>query len=355
MKERIINLDLVRIVAIILVFCEHFFYMSGFTYSNFYGLSTLIILPFFWLAHACIGIWVILSGYLCGKNKFNKKYLFKLCKILLGYVFTSIIIILFSNLVNNSNISIGDAISQILSFKVNSYVWYVEMYIGLFLLIPFLNILYNKLKKKERQILLIILLIISSLTSTLYFFIPLKFSTSLFSDYWTVTFPIMFYFVGRYLKDYPLKISNLKKLSYILIILLIQTILSYVIYHGNGFPVEFKVGQAGGFYNLFTVFIAILIFSFVKDIKKVRCERVVNVIATSTFEMYLISNLFDNLFYGHLHSVTVSSLGTYFIDFLLAISFVFICSFIIGFIINKLNNYFCKKIYVIYDKINLKI
>lgn len=350
MKQWIVNLDLVKVVAIILVISVHFFNMTGFTDTNFCGFNILFMLPLFWLAYSCIGLWIILTGYLCGKDKFNKKYLYKLFRILFSYILISIIIIIYENVINHSGISVGMAISQILSFKVNSYVWYVEMYVGLFLLIPFLNILYDKLKKKQKKLLIIVLMIVSSLTATLYFFIPSRYYTSLFSDYWSLCFPLMFYFIGRYIKDYPLKISNLKKAGLILLILIIQSLLTYGINYEKTFPLELKIGQIGAFYNLFTVAVAILLFSFIKDLSKIKLKKAVTTIASVTFEMYLISNLFDNLLYGYILKIKFEFIGNYLIHYLLAISFVFITSFLTGFIINRFVGFVSRKLYPIYDK-----
>jgi len=50
----------------------------------------------------------------------------------------------------------------------HQYSWYVNMYIGCFLLIPFLNLLWNSLSSQEsRRILVIVLLVLTALPSVL--------------------------------------------------------------------------------------------------------------------------------------------------------------------------------------------
>ena len=58
-------------------------------------------------------------------------------------------------------------ILSILDFSADSYAWYIEMYIGLFLIIPFLNILWNNLNDVGRKWLIITLLGLTALPSLL--------------------------------------------------------------------------------------------------------------------------------------------------------------------------------------------
>ncbi len=51
-----------------------------------------------------------------------------------------------------------------MDFSATNYSWYVEMYIGLFLIIPFLNLSYNGLKnQKQKQVLICTLLLLTSI------------------------------------------------------------------------------------------------------------------------------------------------------------------------------------------------
>ena len=94
------------------------------------------------------------------------------------------------------------------------------MYIGLFLLIPFLNIIYNNLKsQKHKQILVWTLFCLTILPSMFNIF---NFETShwwavpsssdIFSKivpaWWINFYPITYYFVGCYLREYGLKIKT---------------------------------------------------------------------------------------------------------------------------------------------------
>ena len=45
-------------------------------------------------------------------------------------------------------------------FTLANYSWYIEMYLGLFLLIPFLNIVYNGLPSQKAKLWLVITMLI---------------------------------------------------------------------------------------------------------------------------------------------------------------------------------------------------
>ena len=63
--------------------------------------------------------------------------------------------------------SIKEFLSKILNFDLSAYVWFVEMYIGLYLLTPFINTLYNNIDIKMKKYLIIILVCLTFLPSTI--------------------------------------------------------------------------------------------------------------------------------------------------------------------------------------------
>lgn len=107
----------------------------------------------------------------------------------------------------------------ILSFEAAKYSWYVNMYIGLFLFIPYLNKMYNGLEsQKEKRNLIFTMLLLSgipevlnsvrfSLPWTMIYNDPSEF-LAVFPNWWSNIYPITFYFIGAYLSDYPLKFSK---------------------------------------------------------------------------------------------------------------------------------------------------
>ena len=260
-KHRLFGIDIIRVLAVFFVISVHFF-----MYQNYYSfaLDTFgkFLLTFFRnLFYICVPLFLLLTGYLNGKAKINKDYFMKIIKILISWVLISIICILFSSFILKENISIIDRVVSIFNFTADSYGWYVEMYVGLFLLIPFLNILYDNLK--DKKILIRVMLILTSLPPLFSGLVINGVTFDILPDYWTSIYPITYYFLGRYLKDNSLLISNFKKLFLMVILLLIQTGFMYLYVNKGVFDWSFM----GGYGNLLTVLISILFFSFFVNFK----------------------------------------------------------------------------------------
>lgn len=59
-------------------------------------------------------------------------------KTVIIYLLACILGLLYRVIVEHEGLSLSNAISEILCFSAVEYAWYIEMYIGLFVMIPFL-------------------------------------------------------------------------------------------------------------------------------------------------------------------------------------------------------------------------
>jgi surface polysaccharide O-acyltransferase-like enzyme len=98
----------------------------------------------------------------------------------------------------------------IFNFNTNGYSWYVNMYIGLYIIIPFLNIIIKEISENKNTFIFAVL-VLTCLTAIPYCF-----------DYWTIIYPINYYFIGTYIKEYSLEIKKYKCVILIMIILLLE-------------------------------------------------------------------------------------------------------------------------------------
>lgn len=85
------------------------------------------------------------------KDSFNKRYVFKLFRVMVTYILCRVVYFLFVYLYTGQLISIKDGFFSILAFSGDTYGWYVDMYFGLYLMIPFFNILWNNLKDVNQK------------------------------------------------------------------------------------------------------------------------------------------------------------------------------------------------------------
>ena len=80
----------------------------------------------------------------------------------------SLACMIFKAVHNNEPLSLKSFILGTLDFTGANYSWYIEMYIGLFLLVPFLNLAYNKLKNKRQKQVLVLTLVFLTIIPTLF-------------------------------------------------------------------------------------------------------------------------------------------------------------------------------------------
>lgn len=297
MKTRSIGLDLVRTLAIIFVFCVHFMSYEGFYSGQFNNSFMFILLSIRWIFYTCVPLFLLLTGFLNSNKKLDLKYYKSGLRVISGYIFIEIIIFLFKRYYIGDTTSIVRGAINILGFTVEDYSWYVEMYIGLFLLIPFLNLIYNNLKsKKEKQWLIITMIILTSISPI---FSYIHNGINIFPDYWEIIYPITYYFIGSYLKEYKLKLDKIKLIVGLLLLVLVQTIFTFFHRYNGYFDWNFMSG-----YGCITVIIiSVLIFLILYDIdinNRLAC-KIITRISIYSFDMYLFSYIIDNVIYKNIH------------------------------------------------------
>lgn len=151
-----------------------------------------------------VPLFIMLTGYLNINKSVSRKYYSGIWRVLAAYLFFSVLTLIFRHYILNEPISPMFAIKSILNFTSFMYGWYIEMWIGLFLLVPFLNILYKGIPTKAHKHVLIITL--SFLT-----FIPVftnRYGQHLLPAFWTSLYPVAFYFIGSYIREYQPSVSK---------------------------------------------------------------------------------------------------------------------------------------------------
>ena len=350
-NKRIIGLDVVRVCAIFFVISVHFFLNSEFNQLYFNNISTFILTCLRWLFFTCIGLFLLLTGFLNKNTHFNRKYVYKLFKVLISYLIIGVICLFFKKFYLNEDITFVRGIINLFNFSANDYAWYVEMYCGLFLIIPFLNILYDNLKTKENKLKLLgVLLVMFSLTSTFKFFYPSVYTINAFSDYWVAGYPVLYFFLGKFLSEFSLKMSRKKLLFMLIFILVFKTGLLFIFNFGQTFPMDIFSGYAGGYYNLFTVLEVVLLFSILVNtkLKNNLFIKAITSISFVSFEMYLFSAVVDKFYYSNI-DLQFGNLWNYLINYLISVTVVFIVSYMCALLINKFSRFIYKNCKIIYD------
>lgn len=206
------------------------------------------------------------------------------------------------------------------------------MYLGLFLIIPFLNAAYSSLEtEKNKKILIFVMLFMST--------IPTIFNSriKILPFWWENIYPVTYYFIGSYLREYPIKIKPVVNILLFILAVLVFSLINYFYNFGHNFKWSMFVNW-GGYQNVITS--ALLFNLFVStDLSKMKkgLKYIFFKIADLSFCIYLVSYIFDSYAYPILNAKIPEMLNKLPYFFIMVL-FVFCCSFVLSLIINTIYN-----------------
>lgn len=301
MEKKVYNsgIDIVKSCAVLFVVCVHFFLHSGFYYAPYDSVFMLFGACFRNVFLVCVPLFMLTTGYLQCKKTFSKKFFFGIFGVLSSYVFIGIISILFKIFCLKERGSLLKWIFTLTNFSADNYGWYVAMFLGLYLLIPFLNNAYHGCKDKKQKLVLIgVLFFISSV-------VCFNFSTffdgtgyCFFNEYWCGLYLFLYYFIGAYIREYQPKFNKLFLFSAFIFCILAFSLISFFRYYEGTFPID----MFGEYNSVFTVMASVLFFLVFYDIdvKNRYLKKLLRSISSKTLEIYLFSYIFDTIFYTKL-------------------------------------------------------
>lgn len=198
--QRKSNFELMRIISMFMIIINHI--LDRKLTINTTGTTQLVIFIINVVIRVHVCSFVILTGYFQCKNRFKLSKVIALNNAVWFYnIFYFILLTLFGL------ISLGK-VDILLKLSPISYAdyWFVTIYLLLYFISPLLNIIINHINKKQFQMLIMLLVglfsIIPSITRQVAYNNNAGFSLANF---------ILLYFIGAYLRLYPLKKSFLFK------------------------------------------------------------------------------------------------------------------------------------------------
>lgn len=362
-SKRNSTLDIVRIASVLLVMMVHFFLYTGFYSEPMVGSKMFLMCFMRTFFSACVPMFLLLSGYLMSKKTISKKYFFGISKTLITYVMAGIACIIYKASYLKQTYTTKSAILSFFDFSAANYAWYIEMYIGLFFLIPFLNLIYNNLQTKKQKQLLVVIMVCLTAVPTLFNVYNLNTpswwlspsSSDIFNailpDWWIGFYPVTFFFTGAYLKEYGLQLKT-KTVAFLLILTTLAfTVFNFWRSYGTGFITSYYAY----WYGFQPYVTAVLLFELLNRIK---CDKLPDAgkyvlwkISDLVLCMYLVSYIFDSYIYEKLceNVPVMQDRLNYFIPCVL---FVFVCSLALSFIIHLFEIVIKETYYSIKKKIN---
>ena len=354
-EKRNINLDIIRIFSLFCVICVHFFYYSEFYNENVTGPRMFIMCLFRSFFIICVPMFLILTGYLMNQKKIEKSYYKGIIKILVVYFLCSILYSLIVKYYDKNDMNIFIFLKNILSYEGTKYSWYVEMYIGLFLIIPFLNLIFNNIQDKNKTKLLLYTLIfmvgipcilnIHRFGSFEWWKQPAINNKYLkiIPQWWNNLYPIFYYFLGAYLKKYPIKMSCKFNLIFLMLAVTVDGAFNFYRSYGN----KYVFGIWNDYASFSVMLVSFLTFNLLLKISvntNEKFEEILKIISDSCFGAYLISCCFDTAFYPILLTL-VPNIKSRFIYAPIMALCIFISSLGTSMVITYISKKICKLIY----------
>ena len=332
MKERKLNIDLLKCIAIVFVVGVHFF-----LHTNYYGQSftfkSIFLSSFIWMIlMTCVPLFIMTTGYLMKDKTYSEDYFIKLLPVIGIYALTAAVYTFFDMRVVNEEY-LEKLFENIFSFS--HYAWYVNLYIGLYMLIPFLNAGFNSLTSRKNQVVVLgILVLFTIVPPTLsllnnneqnFMILP-----HIIPDYWKGLWPITYYLLGAFLASSKKK-SSFKELVFVIFILDILSVFGLAAISETSFGIE---------YTVLPVFLlsSLIFYSVIHlkvSIKNEWLQRVVLFISKNTLPIYLLSVIGDYYWYPKM----VEKWGDFtnlFPRFPLIVIFLLIQAILMTFILNTL-------------------
>lgn len=282
LPEREAGVDLFRLLGLLFVNGLHAFLYNGFYYEPQTGVAMWLANSFRWLFFGCNGMFMLLTGYLKTNKQWGKGYYKGLLAVLVGYVLTCVI----SYPIRYYLIGEKDGLSVWIErfFTFSNYAWYVEMYIGLILISPVINLAMDKLEKPWEIWLLTGSIVLATTLPTVT---PAK----LLPDWWTGMYPLGYYAIGAAIRRAKPKIPSVMGLLGAILCAAGLGLASLLTTDGEKFNDGFSQGGYGGFWT--TLMVTCLFLGIYRLRIKPGLAKVLSFCAAGVFEGYILSRLWD--------------------------------------------------------------
>ena len=351
-KVRKSNFELMRIISMVMIIYYHIILHGNILLNskNIYFTFTNEIIEFLIIVH--VNLFMLLTGYFQVDSKFKLSKVFSLLAQTIFYAIIIMIILSCLGLVSLNKVGI---IREVFLLENTGQYWFIKVYLLLYCLSPFINILINSLEQgRYKSLIFTSVLLICALpyiTGNKGFFI---------NDGFTLYNAIVMYLIGAYLKKYKIKDSyhfaNMPKRKYQtsnVIFYIFLALINYTLYKTSiqlavSSPIFNEifgnfVSCVFGYENPIIILQSICFFLFFESLD-IKYNKIINRIAKLIFGVYLIHEnfLLQPLLYKMLK---IDNGMIYSFRFILYVIFIVLFIFIIGILIELLRQKFFKFIY----------
>lgn len=328
-KIRNTNIEILRIISILGVIVLHYNNANmgkAFIYAKNIPSNMNILIFAECLCICAVNLFVLLSGYFMCRNA--NRSLKKPVRLIFEVIFFSVI---FYVLKVGLGIEIFDRTNFFYKFIPANY--FVVLYITLYFISPYINIMLNNVCEKNLKHLIIIIMILFSIYPSLVELFNEITSTSILglssigmygSQYgYTIVNFILIYILGAYLKITEYQSYNKRKCFALFIL---SAFIIFLWYHFGDFIGKDTTGSALSYCNPFCIAEAALLFMIFNQLK-IKNSKIVNYFAKGSFVVFLVHTHFISLLY--VEKFVTKSAGGLILHLIISVLFVYCMSILV--------------------------
>ena len=283
--KRLANIELLRIISMFLIVMTHYIGRGGVVaaaqpLSGIYGVTTVIDA----IEIIAVDVYILISGYVLAESTFKYK---RLVDIVLQVSSISVGFYILMLLFGEISFSVSGCVCAVFPILTEQY-WFVSVYVGLYILVPFINKGLHALTKKQHLNLCILLVLMFSL------YLPSK---MLGQNGYGIAWMATMYIVGAYLRMHykPGDKLHMKHVALWIIPTVLLVASRYgILLCGKLISLDTSAYDKWFFKNnsVLVAWAAVAFFVIFLHIriKRIAVEKVINFAGPLTFGVYLIHN-----------------------------------------------------------------
>ena len=223
--KRQINLEILRIISMLMIITLHFL-GHGKVLSNVEANSSFYYLT--WsiegICYIAVNCYVLISGYFLVNSTFRIE---KLITLLVQVIFYSAFIYILFCVSGYTNFTLLEFLKAITPTISGEY-WFVTMYVGMYVLSPFINVLIKNMNQKQHMsCILLLIFLFSILPSIVYYSAGLNFGGGTGVVWFIVLYMIAAYIKKYYVPEYKVSTYLLRYLIFAILVPACKFLLEY--------------------------------------------------------------------------------------------------------------------------------
>lgn len=312
------------------IICLGFIFLILLNYIGFYdseikGNLMIILMIIRSFALGTIPLLFMTYGYVLSEEKLSFKYYFMIGRLVAYYLLLNGGYLLGEFLIDNQSFNLLENIKSIFSYDNIPMMWIVDVFFGMFCLMPMFNTCWNNAdSKKERFQFLLVFFILTIMPSIFNVY------GQIFPEHFISMYPIFFYFVGAWIKKYVDVTKIRREKKYVIFVICGCALVQNLSFMYN-MKFNNEIYNDYGSWQSFFMGLGILFIVFSIKGRKNIVSKIAKIISDNMFAIifysFLILEIIDKIL-GNIEFKLVSVVAVYLVTVIFSIPF--------GIIINKI-------------------